>query len=103
VSISPTRVLSEAFLYLQFRFELVLALEFWRKYALTMLVKLTTVGEKTKLAFDTKIAILETLLHMQSMQAFSGLSTPYQDCYKQPNHWITDSTSIIRRILVFSV
>ncbi len=50
VSISPTfyaplfrtKVLRQAFLYLNFRFELFLAQEYWRKCAHEMLVKLTT-------------------------------------------------------------
>ncbi len=36
-----TKVLREAFLYLNFRFELLLAKEYWRKCAYKMLVKLT--------------------------------------------------------------
>ncbi len=36
-----TKVLCKAFLYLHFRFELLLAKEYWRKCAYKMLVKLT--------------------------------------------------------------
>ncbi len=40
--IFPTKVLSEAFLYLHFRLELFLAQEYWRKCTHEMLVKLTS-------------------------------------------------------------